>query len=146
MRRTEPAPAITREAQMELEARRRVLADKENWLLATEVSDMAGFSPINRRAQPNNWKRKRFIFSITHLGKDYFPAFGLDPAKQYRPLASLAPILAILYSKKDDWGIAYWFASANSFLGGERPQDMLAKYPERVLAAAKTNIVGVVHG
>lgn len=49
-------------------------------------------------------------------------------------------------SKKDGWGLAYWFRSDNSFLGGKRPQDLLASDPERVIAAAEDEVQEVAHG
>lgn len=45
-----------------------------------------------------------------------------------------------------DWGLAYWFASVNSFLGGKRPQDLLIDTPDRVVDAAKDEVAGVLHG
>jgi hypothetical protein len=47
---------------------------------------------------------------------------------------------------KDEWGIAYWFQSSNSFLGGKRPQDLLSSAPQRMLAAAEDEVQEVAHG
>ncbi|MDH4559030.1 hypothetical protein E8F11_28335 [Pseudomonas sp. BN417] len=47
---------------------------------------------------------------------------------------------------KDRWQLAYWFASVNSFLGGQRPQDLVATQPERINAAARDELLGVSHG
>lgn len=33
--------------------------------------------------------------------------------------------MGVFRGRKDDWGLAYWFASPNSFLGGKRAQDLL---------------------
>lgn len=55
-------------------------------------------------------------------------------------------MLEIFRGKKDDWGLAYWFASVNSFLGGKRPQDLLISKPDRVVAAAEDEVAGVLHG
>ena len=63
-------------------------------------------------------------------------ACGLDVEAGCRPLKSLAPVLAVFGTAKDGSGLAYWFASANSLLGGKRPHDGLLKSPDRVLAAA----------
>ena len=71
---------------------------------------------------------------------------GLDVEAGYRPLKPLAPILAVFGTAKDGWGLAYWFASANSFLGGKRPQDVLPKSPDRVLAAADDEMAEIAHG
>jgi hypothetical protein len=42
--------------------------------------------------------------------------------------------------------LAYWFASVNNSLGGKRPQDLLIDQPQRVVAAAKDQVAGVLHG
>jgi hypothetical protein len=41
--------------------------------------------------------------------------------------------------------MAYWFRSENSFLGGNRPQDLLASAPDRVIAAAVDEILEMTH-
>lgn len=132
------------EARMTAEARKAVL-ESGDWLTAAQIAEVAGFSANNPSAQPNKWKKEGLIFAIRHRGIDYFPSYALDPAVGYRPVKALAKVLSVL-SEKDDWGLAYWFASINSFLGGKRPQDMIAKQPERVLAAAEDELAGALHG
>ena len=143
-----PAPAsprLLREAAMLVAARKAVLASGD-WLSATELASLAGFSPRNPSAQPNKWKRQGQIFAIHHKGIDYFPGFGLDPDRGFRPLKALADVIGILAGHKDGWGMAYWFQSVNGFLGGKRPQDLLATDPDRVIAAARDEVQGVLHG
>ena len=143
-----PAPAsprLLREAAMLVAARKAVLASGD-WLSATELASLAGFSPRNPSAQPNKWKRQGQIFAIHHKGIDYFPGFGLDPDRGFRPLKALADVIGILAGHKDGWGMAYWFQSVNGFLGGKRPQDLLATDPDRVIAAARDEVLGVLHG
>ena len=72
--------------------------------------------------------------------------YAHDARAGYRPLKGLAKVLAIFEARKDDWGLAYWFSSANSFLGGKRPQDLLGAEPERVASAAEDELAGVAHG
>ena len=128
------SPRLLREAAMLVAARKAVLAS------------LAGFSPRNPSAQPNKWKRQGQIFAIHHKGIDYFPGFGLDPDRGFRPLKALADVIGILAGHKDGWGMAYWFQSVNGFLGGKRPQDLLATDPDRVIAAARDEVQGVLHG
>ncbi len=143
---TVPLPAhMMAEARMTASARSEVLASGD-WLTAAQVAELAGFSTSNPSAQPNKWKKDAQIFAIRHLGLDYFPAYGLDAGAGYRPLKALAPILAVLATAKDGWGLAYWFASLNSFLGGKRPQDLLPQAPDRVLAAAADEVAEIDHG
>lgn len=133
------------EARMTAEARKGVL-ESGDWLTAAQIAEMAGFSPNNPSAQPNKWKREGLIFAVRHRGVDYFPSYALDLNAGYRPRKPLATVLKVLGESKDDWGLAYWFASDNSFLGGKRPQDLLAEQPERVIAAAEDERQGVAHG
>ena len=138
-------PHLLVEAGMKAEARRAVL-ESGDWLTAANVAQIAGLSAINPSAQPNKWKKEGQIFALRHKGVDYFPAYALDPSRDYRPVKGLSKVLAVFRDKKDDWGVAYWFASVNSFLGGRRPQDLLVEQPERVLAAAEDEVAGVLHG
>lgn len=86
------------------------------------------------------------IFALRHRGIDYYPSYALDRQTGYHPFTMLANILEVFAGRKDDWGLAYWFASVNSFLGGKRPQDLLAKHPERVMAAARDEVDAIAHG
>lgn len=133
------------EARMTAEARKGVIETGE-WMTAAQIAEIAGFSATNPSAQPNKWKREGQIFAIHHRGTDYFPGYALDASTDYRPTKGLARVLEVFSGKKDDWGLAYWFASVNSFLGGKRPQDLLISKPDRVLAAAEDEVAGVLHG
>ena len=116
-----------------------------DWLTAAQVSELAGLSTSNPSAQPNKWKRQRQVFAVHHNGVDYFPGYGLDPEAGYRPRKAMKSILEVFGETKDGWGLAYWFLSANSLLGGRRPQDVLSGNPEQVLAAARDEIEDVAH-
>ena len=133
------------EARMTAESRKAVL-ESGDWLTAAQIAEMAGFSTTNPSAQPNKWKKDGQIFAVRHRGVDYFPGYALDPSTDYRPARGLARVLGVFRGRKDDWGLAYWFASINSFLGGKRPQDLLIDQPDRVVAAAEDEVAGVLHG
>lgn len=143
--REPPEPTLLLEARMTARAQRAVLEDG-NWLTASEWAKVAGLSDTNPSAQPNKWKRQGLIFAIHHKGVDYFPGYAMDPDAGWRPRKALKEILEVFAGKKDGWSLAYWFHSANSFLGGQRPQDLLATQPDRVRAAAEDEMEGVVHG
>ncbi len=134
-----------KEALMLARARSAVL-NSGDWMTAPQISEAAGFSPTNPNVQPGKWKRAGAIFAIRHNGVDYYPSFGLDPSNGYRPLKSLSAVVEVLGRMKDGWGMAYWFQSVNSYLGGKRPQDLLATAPERVLAAAVEEVQEIAHG
>jgi hypothetical protein len=140
-----PAPTLLKEAAMLARSRTAVL-EGADWLTAAKVAELAGLSSSNPSTQPNKWKRERRIFAIHHNGVDYFPGYGLDPEAGWRPRKALKSVLEIFGDKKDGWGLAYWFLSVNSFLGGRRPQDVLKLEPEQVIAAAVDELEGVVHG
>ena len=140
-----PPQHMVTEARMTAQARKAVLEGAE-WLTAAQIAQLAGFSVSNPSAQPNKWKKDGLIFAIRHRSTDYFPAYGLDPAANYRPVKALAKVLHAFGNTKDAWGLAYWFASVNSFLGGKRPQDLLANAPDRVIEAAHDEMTEIAHG
>jgi hypothetical protein len=133
------------EAKMLARAKSAVLTEGA-WLTTKEIADLAGFSNTNPSAQPNKWKRAGLTFAISHHGTDYFPEYGLDADNGYRPRKPMAEIIKIFGDSKDGWGLAFWFSSVNSFLGGKRPQDLLKKRPERVIAAAEDEHQDIAHG
>lgn len=143
--RTPPSPRLLKEAAMLVQARKAVL-ESGDWLTAAEVAQLAGLSTRNPSAQPNKWKRQGQIFAIQHGGVDYYPGYGLDHNTGFRPLKVLARIIEAFAGHKDGWGMAYWFRSQNSFLGGKRPQDLLTAMPERVIEAAQDEVQGVTQG
>lgn len=133
------------EARMNAEARKAVLESAE-WIGAARLSEIAGFVGRNASAQPNKWKRERRLFAVRHRGSDLFPVYALDPETRYRPVDGLSAVLEVFEGHLDEWDIAIWFASVNGFLGGAMPKDLLTSAPDRVLAAAKDEVAGVLHG
>jgi hypothetical protein len=142
--RTPAPPRLLKEASMLVQARKAVL-ESGDWLTAAQVAELAGLSTRNPSAQPNKWKKLGQIFAIHHNGVDYYPGYGLDPDNSFRPYKDLATIITIFDGHKKDWGMAYWFLSANSFLGGKRPQDLLSKRPDRVIQAAEDEVQAIAH-
>ena len=143
--RTPPSPRLLREAAMLVQARKAVL-ESGDWLTAADLAQLAGLSTRNPSAQPNKWKKQGSIFAISHRGIDYFPGYGLDRHADFRPLKALAWIIETFTGHKDGWGMAYWFSSDNSFLGGQRPQDLLASEPDQVIEAARDEVQDIAHG
>lgn len=145
MPRTPPSPRLLKEAVMLVQARKAVL-ESGDWLTAAEVAQLAELSTRNPSAQPNKWKKQGQIFAINHSGVDYFPGYGLDRNAGFRPSKVMAKVIEILARNKDSWGMAYWFRSDNSFLGGKKPQDLLTSEPERVIEAAMDEVQEISHG
>jgi hypothetical protein len=142
----QPVPStLLREARMLLQAKTEILQSND-WLTANEIAHLAQYSSRNPSSQPNKWKRNNRLFAIRHNGCDYFPVYGLDKDAAYRPLPAMREVIKILATKKSSWGMAYWFASVSSLLGGKRPQDLLVTDPQRVIEAAKDEVAGITHG
>jgi hypothetical protein len=139
-----PSKAAREQARMLIDAKTAIL-NSGDFLPASEVAKIAGFSASNPSVQPNKWKRNRDIFAIQQGRDDYFPLYALNP-DGHRPRKQMTEILRIFGDAKDGWGLAFWFAALNSFLDDERPQDVLAIDPDRVIAAAKDEMAGVQHG
>jgi hypothetical protein len=139
-----PEPTQLRALAMQAKARNAILGSGD-WMTAKQIAEVAQFSASNPSAQPSKWKREKRIFSLPLKGTDYYPAYGMDPGTD-RPLKALGEVIKAFGSAKDDWGLAYWFSSANSFLGGKRPQDLLASDPKAVLAAVQDELEPVAHG
>ncbi|PRD16363.1 hypothetical protein [Pantoea coffeiphila] len=142
---TPATPKILKEAAMLVKARKAVL-ESGDWLTAAELTQLAQLSTANPSAQPNKWKKAGRIFAIHHNGVDYFPAYGLDKDQDFRPLKALAQVIEVFDGHKNGWGMAFWFMTANSFLGGKRPQDLLASQSTKVIAAARDEVQGIEHG
>jgi hypothetical protein len=142
----QPVPStLLREARMLAQAKTEILQSND-WVTANEIAHLAQYSSRNPSSQPNKWKRDNRLFAIRHNGCDYFPVYGLDKDAAYRPLPAMREVIKILATKKSSWGMAYWFASVSSLLGGKRPQDLLVTDPQRVIDAAKDEVADITHG
>lgn len=132
-----------RNEERKQDLRQYILADAI-WLTSTELSDKAGFKNRNRSAGPNGWKQRGKIFAINVDGHDRYPAYALDEA--YQPLKILKDILTVFGDNTSAWSIASWMGTANSWLGGKKPKDVMKQEPAAVLHAALTEKAGAQHG
>jgi hypothetical protein len=103
-----------------LERSREATVEEEGWLSVAELTELIGLNSAHPHTELDKWTRERRVFSIN--GIDYFPAYGLDHESGGRPREALKSVLEVVGDAKDGWGLAYWFRSRNSFLGGRRPQ------------------------
>jgi hypothetical protein len=144
-----PEMALSRsaliQARMQAEAKAQILASGD-YVRATEIAKLAGYSETNPSAQTSKWKREKAIFSVEMNGVAYFPFFALNPEKSYKPYPAVGDVLDVFQDTKTGWGLAFWFAGLNSFLDDQRPQDLLATRPEMVIEAAKDAMDGLTHG
>lgn len=135
---------MTTERQMIARAKQKVM-NATSWLTEAELARLTGVSPPDLEVQLRAWKEAKMIFSVAHERAELFPAYAFTE-DQLQPFAGLQAILILFDGKKNDWGAAYWFAGANGFLGGKRPQDVLRINPDEVLLAAEDELAGVTHG
>lgn len=139
------ARVMMTQLRMIASAKQAVLKSSQ-WLATEDLVKLEGFSSSDPAAHPDNWVADGLIFALKIGGTDFFPLYALDPSRNYLPHKSLVEILRVFSQQRAGWGLSYWFTSANSFLGGKRPQDLLLTHSELVLAAAKDAVLGVTHG
>jgi hypothetical protein len=139
------SPTKVIEAEMKSAAMTQILTSQD-FVTTADIARLGKFSAKNPSSQPNRWKRMGQIFAVHHRGADYYPLYALDPADGYRPRAIMADVLRLFGDSKDSWGLAFWFGSVNSYLGGRRPQDVLTGSPEALLRAARAEAEGLQHG
>lgn len=134
-----------REAEMEARARRAVM-ESGDWLTVDEILQLPGFSSRSDCVHPAQWKQQGDIFTINDHGTEYYPAFGLKKDAGYRPYRVMSKIIDIFKDDKSGWGMAFWFQSANSYLGGLKPQNLIVKDPDLVIDAALDEVQEILHG
>jgi len=86
------------------------------------------------------------IFSIEHQGYALYPVYAFSRDEDGNLVLCLAEIIAVLHSKMDGWGMAFWFRSPNNFLVGKRPEDVLNQASEEILLAAREEACSIMHG
>ena len=134
-----------REAEKLARGRTRILHSGD-WIAIAQLVKLAQVETVEYLAELDKWKLSGEIFVLRNDAVDYVPMYGLDPLSGYRPYSELSVIINSLASKKDSWGMAFWFGSSCSFLGGCMPKDLFRHAPEMVLQAAKDEVCGIVHG
>jgi hypothetical protein len=117
------------------------------WRTEFEIVQEFGHMTSDLGGQLRLWKARRKIFSINLVGGcELYADYIFDLKDCIRPQPALAVVLRILSEKRDNWGIATWFASHNGWLGGVRPIDKLACDPKLVIAAARLSLLPIMHG
>lgn len=134
---------------------------REHEMLAqakNEILCCGDFLPVTRLAQHLKtraetlipalveWEIDNRIFSVEHEGCCLFPCYAFSTQFGIRPHPELKEILSILTSTKDGWMLAFWFASSNGMLGGQRPRDLLSMDATWVTLVAQHEADGILHG
>lgn len=90
----------------------------------------------NRHALAARWRKEGRLLGVPHRGQTLFPGFQFDQDGGVRPV--IRDVLAALPREgMSDWEVALWWTSANGWLGGERPVDLLDGDPAPLIAAAR---------
>jgi hypothetical protein len=130
-----------REQEM-LDIAKKAILDSGDFLSLDETAERLGLPSTNL----DEWEAEGQVFSIQHAGCSLFPKYAFLDHAGHRPVPDLAVILDVLRTKKDGWGIAFWFSSRNWLLGYRRPQEVLCSDADKVLLAAKDEVLGITHG
>lgn len=136
---------MDREAEMTIRAKSATLSSCK-WLTELELSILHGCELDSMNNLLSLWKAEMMVFSIEHESIEYYPCYAFDEKNEYMPARELKRILQEFDGSRNGWGLAFWFASVNGYLGGHSPQVLLNIAPEKVLAAARADLVGILHG
>ena len=134
-----------RVAMLVEEGKRRIMSSGD-WLTAAQLSQSAVPTVDERKADVHSLLQEGRIFAINYEGVDYFPIYGLDACGGYQPVSALMAVIEVLATRKDAWGMAFWFGSCNSYLGGRQPKEVIQTDLGIVLDAANDEICGITHG
>ncbi len=135
-----PSPTAVLQARRNAAARDQLLREFGG-LASGEVAERAGSRAKNRAALANRWKQEKRIFSVPHQGAEIFPGFQFDEHGQ--PREAIRDIVAAL-GGSSPWELALWFISANGWLDGRRPVDLLDVDSLAVGQAARREADGIV--
>jgi len=129
-----PPPAALEQARRNAELRADFLQRYE--VLDTEkVHKLYGSKADNKAALAGRWRGDGKIFGIDLQGRTVYPAFQFDASGKPKPI--IAKVLRVLGGKPGPWQIAIWFTSANGWLDGRCPVDVMDTDPDAVIEAAR---------
>ena len=134
-----------REAIFQSKAKSRVMATGD-WLTWPELNVLVPALAEQLSAGALGQYLDGAIFSINYEGVEYFPRFAIDACTLAIAAQGMQRVIAVLATRLNGWGIALWFESSNSYLGGKLPKDIISSDPDAVVQAARYEIDGVLHG
>ncbi len=127
------------------EGKQRIISSGD-WLTVPELSELTYQTADELRAEVNSLMSEGRIFAINYEGVDYLPIYAFDANEGYQSVPVLKGVIEILSTRKDAWGMAFWFGSSNSYLGGGLPKEVIRIDPSIVLDAASDEVRGILHG
>lgn len=129
-----------------LEDAKKSILCSGDFLPQDQIAQRLGLPLMTLIAALDEWETEGHIFSIQHAGCSLFPAYVFQDGTEHGLIPDLKAILDVLRAKKDGWGIAFWFASSNGYIGNRRPQDVLFSEADKLLLAAMDEVSGITHG
>jgi predicted RNA-binding protein YlqC (UPF0109 family) len=131
-----PGQAAVLQARRNAEARRELL-ESYGAVTSGGVAELARSKAKNRAALANRWRSEGRVFAVPVDDELVYPLFQFS--EEGRPLPVVAETLAALDRSGDlsDWQRALWFTSANGWLAGRRPVELLERDPNTVIEAAR---------
>lgn len=142
--KTVPMPTLLIQARV-LRAERIAHIESGDFVTAKQMKQVLALGVWNTASRPNQWTKERRIFSFNHDGLDYFPLYALKAGKKLAPDPTVATILEIFGTGKTGLECAAWFAGANDFLSAATPKNTLTRSPEKVISAARAEMVSRQH-
>jgi len=137
-----PSPTTIDQARRNAKARATFLRTCEA-LDAERVHKLYGSTAKNRAALAARWRADGKIFAVEHQGRLLYPAFQFDHTGRPKPV--IGKVLVALGEAVGPWQIAIWFTSANGWLKGSKPVDLLDRDPDKVIDAASDIAEPVAH-
>lgn len=120
--------------QLHRQARARAAFLTEVPLLDSRgVGELLGSTARNTSAMASRLKRSGRLVAVTHKGVDLYPAAQIVGGE---PSPAIERILDA-FEGDSAWTVALWLHAPSSWLGGDRPLDLLAEDPDRVIEAAR---------
>ncbi len=120
---------------------RREIMEEFGGLSSRQVAEVAHSTSGNPAALANSWKAARKIFAVDFEGVR-FPAFQFDEQGKTREV--IGRVIEAVGDVLSGWDLCLWFCSANGYLDGARPVDLLEDTPDEVVEAARRSVEPVV--
>lgn len=138
-----PKDSRLRKECLLVRSKARILATGD-FLTPEELARFFANHPRLSSAVLKKWEQEHRIFSIDQESHVLYPSYAFSSNGEL--LTGLKDVVMLLSTSKGGWGLAFWFGSSNSYLGGALPRDELSSNPNCVLSAAVNEVRGALHG
>jgi hypothetical protein len=129
-----PSGPAMEQLRLNAEARAEFLRDFAA-IPASELAELAGVRWSNASAWPSRLQKEGKVFAVEYGRRVMYPTFQFD--ENWEPYSVIRDVLAALREGGlSGWSLALWWTASNGWLDGEHPVDLIAREPERLVAAA----------